>query len=110
MRQCIVDLIEELEAASAESRDARAPVALDQTRQGRLSRMDAIQGQAMAQAAEERRKRRIVALRGALFRIKSGEFGECAECAETIAEARLRADPAVTLCIECAGANEKRNR
>jgi DnaK suppressor protein len=44
-----------------------------------------------------------------LFRIKSGEFGECAECAETIAEARLRADPAVTLCIECAGANEKKN-
>lgn len=98
--------IAELKAASEDSREDRAPVELDQTRQGRLSRMDAMQGQAMAQASEARRVQQIARLKGALLRLERGEFGECLECGEAIAEARLRNDPAVTLCIGCAGARE----
>ncbi len=96
----------ELRAASEASREDREPVELDQTRQGRLSRMDAMQGQAMAQASEARRGQQIVRLKAALERIGRGDFGECLECGEAIAEARLRNDPAVTLCIDCAGAKE----
>ena len=96
----------ELRAASEASREDREPVELDQTRQGRLSRMDAMQGQAMSQASEARRGQQIVRLKAALERIGRGDFGECLECGEAIAEARLRNDPAVTLCIDCAGAKE----
>lgn len=80
----------------------RAPVALDQDSVGRLSRIDAMQLQAMALAAQRRRaaeKERIIA---ALRRIDEGEFGWCAVCGEGIAEARLENDPSVSLCIQCA--------
>lgn len=98
--------IAELRKASDASREDRVPVELDQTRQGRLSRMDAMQGQAMAQASEARRSRQIVRLRGALSRLEQGMFGTCLECDEPIAAARLHADPAAELCIECADAKE----
>lgn len=99
--------IAELIELSEQSRESQAPVELDQTRQGRLSRMDAMQGQAMAKASERRRQQQIGALRAALRRIDEGEFGECIECGEVIAEARLRSDPAATRCIDCASALER---
>ena len=98
--------IEALRQASEAGRDARAPVELDQTRQGRLSRMDAMQGQAMARASEARLRVRIRALQAALVRIEAGDYGECAECGNGISEARLRADPAAMHCVECAGRME----
>ena len=41
-------------------------------------------------------------LAAALRRIEKGTYGECAECAEFIAVARLEADPVALLCIDCA--------
>jgi len=105
-RRLIERRIAELSELSEQSRASQAPVELDQTRQGRLSRMDAMQGQAMARATDARRRHRIVALRAALARLDAGEFGNCRRCGEPIAEARLSADPAATLCIECASASE----
>jgi DnaK suppressor protein len=37
----------------------------------------------------------------ALRRIEAGTFGECERCGEEIADARMRANPATTLCIDC---------
>jgi DnaK suppressor protein len=37
-----------------------------------------------------------------LARLDAGEYGECKSCGEPIAEARLKALPYVTLCIQCA--------
>jgi DnaK suppressor protein len=37
----------------------------------------------------------------ALRRIETGNFGECQQCGEAIAEARIRAFPFTTLCIDC---------
>ncbi len=37
----------------------------------------------------------------ALRRIDAGTFGECERCGESIAEARLKANPSTTLCIDC---------
>lgn len=82
--------------------EASATVELDQQVQGRLSRMDAIQGQAMAQATWKRRRMEISQIDAALGRIKEGEFGYCVECGEEIAEKRLRLTPAVARCVECA--------
>ena len=89
-------------AASEASVDARDPVALDQQSVGRLSRMDAMQVQAMAQESERRRQARIVALRAALRRMDEGEFGECAECGEPIPEKRLEIDATALVCVGCA--------
>lgn len=86
------------------AREARQPVTLDQSSVGRLSRMDAMQGQAMAQEAERRRVRRLYEIEAALRRIERGEYGFCVECDEEIAPKRLELDPAVATCIRCADA------
>ena len=95
--------LERLVRESAESKSGRQPVALDQQSVGRLSRMDALQVQAMAQEIERRRQTRIRAVGAALERIEEGEFGLCTACGEDIAEARLELDPAIATCIDCAG-------
>lgn len=87
----------------AESSEAdRAAVELDQTSVGRLSRMDAIQVQAMALATDRRRKTELARVNAALERLGSDEFGYCETCGEEIAPARLEHNPAVTTCIGCA--------
>lgn len=92
------ELLEESES----SREARDTVMLDQSSVGRLSRMDAMQGQAMAKAEEARRQSTIRRIDAALARIERGEFGECVDCGEWIAAKRLQWDPTVIKCIDCA--------
>ena len=87
---------------SQTSEDAAETVELDQTRQGRLSRMDALQGQAMSIAALNRRKEELQKIDQALERIKNDDYGYCQECGEEIAEKRLQFKPTVTHCIYCA--------
>lgn len=92
-----------LEAESAMGELARKPVELDQTTQGRLSRMDAMQNQAMAQATERRRKAELLRIEEAFRRAEEGEYGYCQACGEEIALRRLEIDPATSLCVVCAG-------
>ncbi|HJN03563.1 MAG TPA: TraR/DksA C4-type zinc finger protein [Alphaproteobacteria bacterium] len=91
-----------LTKAGVDTRAARAPVQLDQQTVGRLSRMDAMQVQAMDRAQEARRQTRIRMIDDALKRIESGDFGACVSCGEEILPARLEGDPAVPVCIDCA--------
>jgi DnaK suppressor protein len=96
------DIIDDLESIDTAASDSRATVVLDQTSVGRLSRMDAMQQQAMANATSQRRKAEIVQAKAALQRITDGEFGYCAECGGDIAVKRLAHNPAVSTCIACA--------
>ena len=100
-RKKIQEEMEELRALSDGSREGRAPVELDQQSVGRLSRMDAMQQQSMDLAREERRRQRLAILAAALRRMDGDEFGYCLSCGDAIAAARLLADPAATLCVEC---------
>lgn len=77
-------------------------VELDQSRMGRLSRMDALQAQQIAIESQRRLQRKLLAIEGALKRVQTNEFGLCFICDEPISEARLNFDPTVTRCIECA--------
>ena len=77
-------------------------VQLDQTSVGRLSRMDALQRQAMAQATQRRREAQRLRLAAALQRLEDEEYGYCVECGEEIAPARLAHDPTAPTCISCA--------
>lgn len=92
----------ELLAEDELSEADRAPVTLDQESVGRLSRIDAMQMQAMAMAQLRRRQAERGAIDAALDRIDAGEFGYCLQCGEEIAAARLEHNPAVPNCIECA--------
>ena len=91
----------------AETGDAAAkPVELDQTRIGRLSRMGAMQAQAMSIETKRRREGEALRINAALERINNGHFGNCLECDEPISSARLRFDPSTLLCIRCAESKE----
>ena len=100
-RSKIDEEIAELHALSDASREARAPVELDQQSVGRLSRMDAMQQQSMDLAREERRRTRLAILAAALRRMDDGDYGYCLACDEDLLPARLDVDPAVTLCVDC---------
>ena len=84
MRQRIIDEITELDRLREHARDSRAPVELDQQSVGRLSRMDAMQQQAMNMASETRRQHRQTMLMAALKRIDECDYGYCQECDDEI--------------------------
>ena len=92
----------ELEQLKAESRNSRRPVELDQTRVGRLSRMDALQDQAMALETGRRRNAELCRIEAALKRIEDGDYGWCMSCGVAIPAKRLELDPTVQLCVDCA--------
>ena len=65
----------ELESLASSSAEAAQTVELDQSRVGRLSRMDAIRSQAMSVEGERRRALQLSRIRAAIKRIEDGEFG-----------------------------------
>lgn len=95
---------QELARLIGQAHEAAHPVEVDQTTVGRLSRMDALQAQAMAQDAERRRSADLSRLDAALERLDSGEYGWCTACGGEIAAKRLELDPTAPLCIKCARA------
>ncbi|MCH8002162.1 MAG: TraR/DksA C4-type zinc finger protein [Proteobacteria bacterium] len=93
---------QELVHLSEASVEARRPVELDQARVGRLSRMDAMQSQAMSIETDRRRQVEVRRIDAALTRLDDGEYGFCASCGEAIALKRLEFDPTTPVCIDCA--------
>ena len=89
---------------------SRQPVELDQTSVGRLSRMDALQSQAMQLETERRRILEIKRIDSALQRINDEEFGFCSSCGYEIEIKRLENDPTTPICIDCAQSSEKNNK
>lgn len=101
-RKALLARREELTSLSEISADSRQAVALDQQSVGRLSRMDAMQAQAMAQANERHRRAELSRIDAALRRIEEDDYGYCLKCGEEIAPRRLEADPAASFCVDCA--------
>ncbi len=93
-------LRDELAALLKVGDDETAPVQLDQTSVGRLSRMDAMQRQAMAQETERRRHNDLRRVRAALQRIEDGEYGYCISSGDPIPRARLELDPAAATTVK----------
>ncbi|MEM1235690.1 MAG: TraR/DksA C4-type zinc finger protein [Pseudomonadota bacterium] len=93
--------LEDLAAAEKLGAQGRETVMLDQQSVGRLSRMDALQSQAMANAQSSRRGKRLRAIEAALQRLEAGEYGFCADCEEAIEDVRLSFDPTIRLCLDC---------
>lgn len=81
--------------------DDAATVDLDQQKVGRLSRMDALQMQSMAQANESAARLALSQTELALAKISNDDYGYCTECDENIGYARLSIKPETPLCIKC---------
>lgn len=101
-RRSLHEILAELAVQEEQGRDAQKTVVLDQQSVGRLSRMDALQQQAMAKAQQNRRDISELRIRAALARIDEGEFGYCMDCGEQIANSRLKLDPTAPKCLSCA--------
>ena len=103
----LLKLREELQQIEETGNEAAKTVELDQTRIGRLSRMDAMQAQAMSVESKRRREIKAKRIESALQRIDKDEFGYCLRCEEEIDPKRLEFDPSALLCIECANKGER---
>jgi len=102
IRQLLLKIKSKLQEQEKTSKETSKPVELDQTKVGRISRMDAMQAQQMALDASRRRQLQLVKIKSAFQRINSSEYGYCLGCDEDIDIRRLMVDPTNTHCIECA--------
>lgn len=97
----------ELGAQLEQLDDDSRPVQLDQQMVGRLSRMDAMQQQQMAQASRSHIRAHLNRVTLALKAMDSGDFGYCRSCDEAIPFPRLKARPDSPLCVRCQQLNEQ---
>ena len=107
MKELLLQLRAELQNLTAVGEAQASVVELDQSKVGRLSRMDAMQAQAMAQETLRRRESKLRAIAEALQRIEDNEFGACLDCDEQINPQRLAIDPTALYCINCASRIEE---
>lgn len=106
-RKTLLQLREELVRVEQSGAEAAQTVELDQSRVGRVTRMDALQGQAMAKQSQQRRGVQRQRIEAALKRLEEGQFGVCLRCGEEILVKRLEFDPTIFFCIECANWRER---
>jgi len=107
LRADLIRLKSELEALLDTTNEGTRPVDLDEPI-GRLSRMDAIQQQKMAQANRKRNAQRLQMVIAALAADPSDEYGWCKRCDEPVGYGRLKSRPEAPFCVSCQGALEKR--
>ena len=83
------------------SSEAGDTVVLDQTKVGRLSRMDAMQQQEMSQACRAGYQQRLKDVQYVLSNLDQGEYGWCELCGEAIDFRRLEVKPESRFCVGC---------
>lgn len=106
-RTLIRDELAHIDESLHQAATAAATVHLDQSSVGRLSRMDALQQQAMARELRARLTMRKRRLEAALARVEAGSFGACCQCGDSLDARRLRHDPTVVFCQDCATEREQ---
>jgi DnaK suppressor protein len=100
-RELITAQLAEVELARTAASANAGTVMLDQSSVGRVSRMDAMQQQAMASSHLATLQRRMMKLQAALKRLENGNYGICCQCGGDIALARLESDPGTPFCAVC---------
>lgn len=101
LAQRVADELQQVAQSLTQAAEDASTVELDQTSVGRLSRMDAMQQQAMAKERQQRLRLRQRQLLAAQDRVSQGVYGRCCECDEDIDLDRLQQDPAVVFCMAC---------
>jgi DnaK suppressor protein len=100
-RARLLALIEEIESVLASGDAADSSIEPDSAI-GRLTRMEAIQAQAMGQEGRRRLESRLARARRGLDRIEQGTYGSCVRCGTVIPEGRLEIMPEAAHCVTCA--------
>lgn len=77
------------------------PVQLDQQAVGRLSRMDALMNEGLAQGSMSRAGEEVGLIERALERLEAGTYGFCQTCDAPIEVDRLTAIPETLHCSGC---------
>lgn len=98
----LVELQQELLTQEKLLQSEAKPVELDQSKVGRLSRMDAMQTQQIAVETARRNQQQLARISIALKKIDSEDYGYCDACDEEIDIRRLAIDPTHLYCIDCA--------
>ena len=116
-RQSLTALREELLVLLEMSAESGDTVELDQTKVGRLSRMDAMQQQEMSNACRAGYQKRLTDVQHALLNIEQSdsglcgsglcEYGWCEHCGDAIDIRRLDAKPESRFCVGCQEAAEQ---
>ena len=91
-----------LERSMSVTEEALKPVELDQAAVGRLSRMDSLMSQGIAQGLHEREVVRLGLIQEALRRLDAGTYGSCSACGADVAYERLFVFPESVTCALCA--------
>ena len=100
-KKLIERLLQVLTTEDELGQSSQRTVGLDQQSVERISRMDALQSQATAQAQQRRRDVLKSSLTAALQRLEEEEFGYCVDCGDEIEEARLSASLVILKCMSC---------
>lgn len=95
------ELAQEIEKSLEINAKSCATVELDQSRLGRLTRMDAMQQQKIAEASRENLKLRLKQIEAALKNIQHNDYGWCKICGEAIGYKRLKVRPESLICVDC---------
>ena len=103
----LIRLAAELRVTVSGTADQAQTVELDQTAVGRISRIDAIQAQKLAEATQSRSELRLQQIAVALRGFDDGSYGDCKVCGEPIPFARLVARPESPACVACMATLER---
>ena len=109
LRVCMEKMLQEYRTHVANEQMSQV-VELDQSRIGRLARIDAIQSQQAAKKQVNRIKREIKLLENAQARLRGAphDFGYCTDCDELIPFPRLMMRPFERRCVPCIQESESR--
>lgn len=103
LRQELTRQLRKLERSMRVTDEALAPVELDQTAVGRLSRIDSLQNQGLTRNLQEREQIRLAHIQEALKQMAAGTYGTCIRCRTAIPFERLYVFPETPTCARCGG-------
>ena len=102
IRADLLRTLSRLERSMKISGEAAPLKELEQDTVGRLSRIDAIQTQGLAQSLQDRERAQLASILDALRRIEEGRYGACTACGGPIPFERLAIFPETKTCAACA--------
>jgi len=101
LRTALERQLTRLQRSMRVTEQAVEPVQLDQSAVGRLSRIDSLQSQSLAQNLQQRERVQLAQIEGALRRIEDGTYGRCMECGGEQPFGRLYVVPESPSCAAC---------
>ena len=101
LKSKLLNLIKKTELEIKDLEDTVKPIGPENAI-GRISRMDAINNQAVLEAAIRSKKKKLTKMKIAIAKIDEEKFGVCELCKNPIPIARLAYMPESNRCVSCA--------